>query len=130
MLTGTAHSANAYRRFLRAVITHALAIAVLFTLLVPHHALACDPILGASSPAITASDGAGLPLGDPADSGLAQHASCASCSCQTGVCAPTEPAALAGFSLNTPGRAASDGLPPPSPAFLPFKPPRSLPPQI
>src|SRR4051812_31083196 len=73
MTSWTATSANPCRRFLRAVLAHAMALAVLITLVIPHHSTSCGPILDASSPAITASiDDVGGPSGDPADLGLVQ----------------------------------------------------------
>lgn len=124
MQSRTVHSANTCRRFLRAVVAHVMALTVLITFLVPHHAAACAPTVETSSAAITmcADDTDGS--GDPTDFGRAQHAACASCPCHTGVWPSAEyPSVMA--SLDAPFPGAAEALPWPRPASLPFKPPRA-----
>ena len=70
------HSAKR-RRLLRAMITHAMALVFMFSLLVPHPAPAVAG-LDVSSPAImTFTDGAGTQPGEPAEYDVVKHASCA-----------------------------------------------------
>jgi hypothetical protein len=107
------------------MIAHAMVLAVLVSLVVPHHAAACVTP-GADLPAITATAGDdGDPSRDPADRDLVQHASCASCSCHTGILASAEPPPVAMTELGAVASWLADRLPPPSPASLPFKPPRA-----
>src|SRR4051812_18333391 len=125
MTSWTANSAHPGRRVLRAVFAHAMALAVLITLVIPHHSAACGPTLDASSPAITALTGdAGGPSGDPIDSGLVQHANCASCQCHAGVWSSARTAAGLTAILGVLPPSAADALPRPHPASPPFKPPR------
>ena len=125
MTSWTATSANPCRRFLRAVLAHAMALAVLITLIIPHHSMACGP-LDASSPAITGSaDGAGGPSGDPADFGLVQHANCAGCHCHTGVWSSAHKGVVWTAVLDVLPPGPADALPRPHPVSPPFKPPRA-----
>ena len=115
------HSAKR-RRLLRAVVTRAMALVFIFSLLVPHPAPAVAD-LDASSPAMmTSTDGAGTQPGEPAEYDLVKHASCA---CHVGVPAQSAATMLVCLDFDAAYLAQSDTQPRPGPASLPFKPPRA-----
>ena len=115
------HSAKR-RRFLRALITHAMAFVFLFSLLVPHPAPAVTG-LDVSSPAFMASTkGAGTQPGEPAEYDVVKHASCA---CHIFVPAQSLSATLVCVDFDAAYIARGDTQPRPGPASLPFKPPRA-----
>ena len=110
------------RRLLRAMITHAMALVFMFSLLVPHPAPAVAG-LDASVPAMTTStDGAGTQPGEPAEYDVVKHASCA---CHIGVPAQSAATMLVCLDFDAAYVARGDTQPRPGPASLPFKPPRA-----
>lgn len=121
MLFLTNHSAKR-SRLLRALITRAMALVFIFSLLVPHPAPAVAG-LDASVPAITPStDGAGTQPSEPAEYDVIKHASCA---CHIGVPAQSFAARLARKDFEPGYIALADTQPPRGAAPLPFKPPRA-----
>ena len=115
------HSAKR-RRLLRAIITRAMALAFIFSLLVPHPAPAVAG-LDASVPAMTTStDGAGTQPGEPAEYDLVKHASCA---CHIFLPAQSLSTMLVRKDFEPGYIALADTQPPRGPAPLPFKPPRA-----
>jgi len=120
----TTRCANGPRRPLwQAVIAHAMALVVFIGLLVPHPAFAAGAVADLASVTITSTseDTNDFPSGS-GDTGLVHQAYCA---CHTAIrpswsAASVEPVrSAADFS------ARADTPPRPSPASLPFKPPRA-----
>ena len=115
------HSAKR-RPLLRALITCAMALVFIFSLLVPHPAPTVAG-LDASSPAImTYTNGARTQPGEPAEYDLVKHASCA---CHIGIPVQSAATTLVCIDFDAAYVAQGDTQPRPGPASLPFKPPRA-----
>ena len=111
----------------RKLIARAMAVVILFTMVMPPHAFAAHSLSEATSAPITASaEGADDPLDRPADVGLVQHVHCC---CHAVAQPPAYAATVTGKRSGCVYAIQAEAFPLLRPASLPFKPPRALTPQ-
>ena len=121
-MSRTAPIAIVRKPLLRLAIAHVLSLALLVSLIFPHHAVASE--VARSHAAISVAAEAAQASGHTSEGGVL-HVSCASCACQLGTLSHVQSFGRAICLDGSPAYTIADRLPPPLPAALPFKPPRA-----